>query len=51
MIPIRQKMIGENKVEEWKFPVGLDARVAVYINDIEVAETYDQAVKRLEREL
>ncbi|KKM17170.1 hypothetical protein LCGC14_1678430 [marine sediment metagenome] len=50
MIPIRQKMIGENKVEEWKFPVGLDDRVAVYINDIEVAETYDQAVVRLERE-
>ena len=50
MIPTREKLIGDNKVEEWKFPVGLDARVAVYINDIEVAETYDQAVARLERE-
>ena len=50
MIPTRQKLIGKNKVEEWKFPVGLDDRVAVYINDIEVTETYDQAVERLERE-
>ncbi len=54
MIPTRQKLIGENKVEEYTF--GLLHRgehvypsTATYINGKHVAETYDQAVERLER--
>ncbi len=45
MIPTRQKLIGENRVEEYVSVL----RPVVYINDIEVDETYDQAVERLER--
>ncbi len=55
MIPTREKLIGENKVEEYTF--GLVHRgergwpsTATYINDKMVGETYDQAVTRLERE-
>ena len=55
MIPNRQKLIGENKVEEYTF--GLLHRgeqvypsTATYINGEQVLETYDQAVARLERE-
>ncbi len=47
MIPIRQKMIGENKVEEWPDWDGISF---VCINGRLVNETYDQAVKRLEGE-
>ena len=45
MIPTRQKLIGENKVEEY------DMRffAVIYINGKFVYETYDQAVARLER--
>ena len=47
MIPTRQKLIGENKVEEydWFGPL------VVAVNGKIVVETYDQAVARLEREL
>ncbi len=51
MIPIRQKMIGENRVEEYRMPSWTgDKWLAVYINGQAVPETYDQAVARLERE-
>ncbi len=52
MIPVRQKLIGENKVEEWRMPrvFGLDEDYRVYINDREVGEEYDEAVTRLEGE-
>ena len=48
MIPTRQKLIGDNKVEEWQLNFFDD--VSVYINGKKVDETYDQAVKRLEEE-
>ena len=52
MIPVREKLIGENKVEEWRMPrvFGLDEDYRVYINDREVGEEYDEAVTRLEGE-
>ncbi len=49
MIPTRQKLIGKNKVEEWHWLNG-ERGVFVYVNDKQVFETYDQAVKRLEGE-
>ncbi len=49
MIPTRQALIGENKVEEYKF-AGLEYAKSVYVNSKRVDETYDQAVERLERE-
>ena len=53
MIPTRQKLIGGDKVEEYKFGplTRLDGTTGVYINGKIVDETYDQAVARLEREL
>ena len=50
MIPTRQKLIGDNKVEEYKF-AHFQLEKSVYINNERVDETYDQAVARLEREL
>ncbi len=48
MIPTREKLIGENKVEEYLFDIGFEK--GVFINGKEVyGETYDQAVARLER--
>ena len=47
MIPTRQKLIGEDKVVEYRYPM----RIYIYINDKRVFETYDHAVARLEREL
>lgn len=49
MTPTRQKLIGKNKVKEYRFKDVLET-VYVYINDKKVIETYDQAVERLERE-
>ncbi len=49
MIPTRQKLIGGDKVQEYKF--GGPDDTLVYVNDRRVTETYDQAVARLEREL
>ncbi|KKK85789.1 hypothetical protein LCGC14_2769740 [marine sediment metagenome] len=46
MIPTRQKLIGGDKVEKWNTDWGK----WVHVNDKLVAETYDQAVARLERE-
>ena len=51
MIPTRQKLIGGDKVEEYRLPSWTgDKWLAVYINGEAVEETYDQAVARLERE-
>ncbi len=52
MIPTRQKMIGKNKVEEYRsqFAWAEEEFLIVYINGKVVVETYDQAVARLERE-
>ena len=47
MIPTRVKMMGWYIVEEYDFGV---AGSTVYVGGKEVAETYDQAVARLERE-
>ncbi len=46
MIPTRQKLIGENKVVEYRQP----ERISIYINGKRVFETYDHAVERLEWE-
>ena len=51
MIPTIRKLIGKNKVEEYRLPSWTgDKWLAVYINGQAVSETYDQAVARLERE-
>ena len=47
MIPTRQALIGGNTVEEC---YGITNIPFVLINGKKVAETYDQAVKRLGRE-
>ncbi len=49
MLPTREKLIGENKVVEYELITHFFTH-AVYINDKETKETYDQAVARLERE-
>ncbi len=52
MRPTRQKLIGENKVEEYRsqFAWAEAEFMLVYINGKGVVgETYDQAVARLER--
>ncbi len=49
MIPTRQKLIGENRVKEYKSTFWDNIPSIVYINDKLVDETYDQAVERLER--
>ena len=52
MIPTRQKLIGGDKVEEYRLPSWTGYKwLAVYINGEAVEYTYDQAVARLEREL
>ena len=50
MIPTRQKLIGENKVEEYNF-ANLKYEKSVYINDKRVDETFDHVVARLEEAL
>ena len=51
MLPTRQKLIGRDKVEEYRLPSWTgDKWLAVYINSHQVHETYNQAVARLERE-
>ncbi len=53
MLPTRQKLIGERRVEEWNYNFYFlpKPRKIVTINGKQVGETYDQAVARLEREL
>ncbi len=52
MIPTRQKLIGDNKVVEYRLPSWTgDKWLAVYINGEAVEYTYDHAVARLEWEL
>ena len=48
MIPTRQKLIGENKVEEYYLPRYWGETAVVYVGGKEVAGTFDQAVERLE---
>ena len=51
MIPTRQKLIGENKVEEYHIKQISGFWPTVYINGKEIHhETSDQVVTRLERE-
>ena len=50
MIPTRQKLIGENKVEEYEFVIN-DLGPVVYINGKKVDETYGHAVRRIEESL
>jgi len=51
MIPTRQQVIGKNKVEEYRIRYANVNDTVVYINGREILdETYDQAVRRLERE-
>ncbi len=54
MEPTRQKLIGENKVTEYRSPYwdkyAKKPRRHTFVNGEEVAETYDQAVARLGKE-
>ncbi len=52
MIPSREKLIGENKMEEhiWYRQPTYQRIVIIYVNGRSVEETYDHAVARLERE-
>ncbi len=51
MQPTRQKLIGENRVAEYRWDSRAPEVTTVYVNGkIAWGETYDQAVARLERE-